>query len=130
MAFGEVKAQPLALGWINFLNRSIQRDQLLLHMDGIIALDPGDYEDATVPYFEFIEAQYSAQSWGSTFEDEVGPRMSNLSDFVDTQNHMWVACGPYYLDDFNFALNWVTLKAFEDYPDDPEKWFFLLDPLP
>ena len=127
MAFGEVKAQPLALGWINFLNRDIQQSELLVYMDGMIALDTGAYADATVPYFEFIEAQYSAQSWGSTFADEVGPRMSNLSDFVDAQNHLWVGCGPYYLDDFNFALNWVTLKAFEAYPDALDKWFFLLD---
>ena len=127
MAFGEVKAQPLALGWINFLNRDIQQSELLGYMDGIIALDTGDYEDATVPYFEFMEAEYDAQGIVADFADEVGPRMSNLSDFVDAQNHMWVGCGPYYLDDFNFALNWVTLKAFEDYPDLLDKFFYLLD---
>ena len=55
--------------------------------------------------------------------------MSNLSDFVLAQDHFWVGCGPYYLDDFNFALNWVTLKAFEDYPDLLDKFLFLLDPL-
>jgi peptide/nickel transport system substrate-binding protein len=130
MAFGEVKAQPLALGWINFLNRDIQQSELLGYMDGVIALDTADYEDATVPYYEFIQAQYAAQGLGS-FATEVGPRMGNLSDFVDAQNHMWVGCGPYYLDDFNFALNWVVLKAFEDYPDDPNKWLDLLGlPLP
>jgi peptide/nickel transport system substrate-binding protein len=126
MAFGEVKAQPLALGWINFLNRDIQQSELLAYLDGIIALDTADYEDATVPHYDFISAQYAAQGLGS-FASEVGPRMSNLSDFVDAQNHMWVGCGPYYLDDFNFALNWVVLKAFEDYPDDLDKWFFVLE---
>ncbi|MEE9617944.1 MAG: hypothetical protein V3T90_13205, partial [Anaerolineae bacterium] len=129
MAFGEVKAQPLALGWINFLNRDIQQGELIGYMDGIIAL-AGTYTGDDVPYLDFIEAEYSAQSWGSTFAAEVGPRMSNLSDFVYAQDHFWVACGPYYLDDFNFSLNWVTLKAFEAYPDALTKWFFLLDPLP
>jgi peptide/nickel transport system substrate-binding protein len=129
MAFGEVKAQPLALGWINFLNRSIQQSELLGFMDGIIAQDPLTYDDASVPYFEFIEAEYTTQGLGD-FADEVGPRMSNLSDFVDAYNHLWVGCGPYYLYDYNFALNWVTLKAHETYPDDPSKWFTLLGGLP
>ncbi len=57
--------------------------------------------------------------------------MTNLDDFITEFNHMWVGCGPCYLYDYNFALNWVTLKAFEDYPDDIYKWLELYgSPLP
>jgi peptide/nickel transport system substrate-binding protein len=129
MAFGETKAQPLALGWINFLNRDVQQSELITYLDSIIAQDPLTYDDATVPYFEFIDGEYTAQGLGD-FADEVGPRMTNLDDFIAEFNHMWVGCGPYYLYDYNFALNWVILKAFEDYPDPIDKWFYVLEPLP
>jgi len=128
MAFGETKAQATALGWINLLNRDVQQSALLAYLDSIKALDPGAYADANVPFFEFIEGEYTAAGLGD-FADEVGPRMDNLRDWVDEMNHLWVGSGPYYLDDYNFALSWVRVCAFEDYPDPIDRWLFLLEDL-
>lgn len=128
MAFGETKAQEAALGWINFLNRDVQQAALLDYLDATIALAPGEYADANVPFYEFIDGEYSAAGLGS-FGDEVGPRMGNLREFVNERNHLWVGSGPYYLDDYNFALSWVRLAAFEDYPDPIDRWLFLLEDL-
>jgi len=128
MAFGEVKGQPLTFGWINFLNRDVQLGELTGYLEGIRALDPGDYADATVPFYDFIDGQYAAAGLGS-FAAEIGPRMDNLFDWVAEMNHLWVGSGPYYVDDYNFALNWIRLGAFEDYPDERDRWFFLLEDL-
>ena len=125
MAFGEVKSQPTTLGWINFLNRDVQQDALVGYLEGIRTLDPGDYADANIPYYEFINAQYGAAGLGS-FATEVDPRMENLEDFVGERNHLWVGSGPYYLDDYSLAHKWVRLAAFEDYPDPADRWLFLL----
>ncbi len=126
MAFGEVKGQPLPLGWINFLNRDVQLGALVGYLDDII--DEATYSDAIVPFYDFINAQYAAAGLGS-FAPEVDVRMENLKDFVGEVNHLWVGSGPYYVDDYSFALNWIRLAAFEAYPDDPERWFFLLEDL-
>ncbi len=126
MAFGETKAQGTDLGWTDFLDRDVQLGALAGHLEGIRALDPGDYEDASVPYYEFIDAQYSGAGLGS-FADEVGPRMDNLKDWVNEKNHLWVGDGSYYLDDFSFGSSgWIRLRAFDYYPDDPGRWLFLL----
>jgi len=126
MAFGELKGQPLPLGWINFLNRDVQLGALVGYLDGIRAATA--YSDDNVPYYEFINAQYGAAGLGS-FAAEVDVRMDNLKDFVGELNHLWVGAGPYYLDDYSFALNWVRLAAFEAYPDERDRWFFLLEDL-
>jgi peptide/nickel transport system substrate-binding protein len=126
MAFGETKAQDTPLGWINFLNRDVQQAALLDYLDATIALDSGDYADANVPFYEFIDGEYAAAGLGG-FAAEVGPRMDNLRSWVNDMNHLWVGSGPYYLDDYNFALSWVRLAAFEDYPDPIDRWLFLLE---
>ena len=126
MAFGETKAQDMPLGWINFLNRDVQQAALLDYLDATIALDSGDYADANVPFYEFIDGEYAAAGLGG-FAAEIGPRMDNLRGWVNDMNHLWVGSGPYYLDDYNYALSWVRLAAFEDYPDPLDRWFFLLE---
>jgi len=125
MAFGETKAKPTTLGWINLLDRDVQQDALVGYLEGIRTLDPGDYADANIPYYEFINAQYGAAGLGS-FATEVDPRMDNLEDFVGRVNHLWVGSGAYYVDDYSLAHKWVRLAAFEAYPDPADRWLFLL----
>jgi peptide/nickel transport system substrate-binding protein len=124
MAFGETKAQPTTLGWINFLNRDVQQGQLISYLDGIRAATT--YTDAILPYYEFINARYGASGLGS-FNAEIAPRMDNLKAFAGDVNHLWVGSGPYYLEDYSFALKWVRLAPFEAYPDARDRWLFLLD---
>ena len=123
MAFGETKAQGTSLGWISFLNRDVQLGAFSSRLNAIRAATT--YTDANVPFYDFIKAQYAAQGAGN-FDAEIGSRMDNLRGWVDTMNHLWVGSGPYYLDNYNFALSWVRIKPFEAYPDSRDRWLFLL----
>ena len=86
--------------------------------DGGNPLAPEDF----VPYDNVI-GTYVTPS-------EAGDRYDNLEAFWAARNHFWVASGPYSLESVNTVADIVQLERFGSYPDDGEKWFFLMDPVP
>jgi peptide/nickel transport system substrate-binding protein len=61
---------------------------------------------------------------------EAGERWSNLEDWYTDKGHFWVGSGPFCLESADTAAKVVHLKKFEAYPDPPDRWLFLLEPLP
>lgn len=140
LAFGQAKSQGYPLDdpvvpasiWTGFIAGE-SLSTLDDYLQVVLTLAVEDYEDATIPYYDFIVAEYSG------FEAEVAARMANLNwwvnlrdnpyEPVDGMGHFWIGAGPYYLANVGLVPPFVILEAFEDYPDARDRWFFLLEDL-
>jgi len=122
LAFGQTKstAKPEeARIWTNFVSGP-GRDELKSQLAGVIA-DGSTY----AAYKGFIAAEYAARDLGD-FNAEIADRYTKLDAFVAAKNHFWVASGPMYLDSVSTTPKSIVLKRFEAYPDDADRWLFLM----
>ena len=60
---------------------------------------------------------------------EATARWSNLQAFYSKYGHFWVGDGPFILKSVFAVEKIVVLEAFSNYPDEADKWLFVLEPL-
>jgi len=126
MAFGGGKAGGTMHGWTNFISGAGMLGALDSRLDvtrGLVS-----YEDANLPYYEFISDQYAARGL-EDFDTEIGSRMENLREWVDARGHFWVGSGPYLLKTVSNPHKTIVLDRFAQYPDRADRWLFLLSEL-
>jgi len=119
LAYGEAKSNTLEVPWTNFI-AGAARDELKTQLAGVIAAG-----STYAPYKALIAAEYAARGLGD-FDVEIADRWANLDAFVAAKNHFWVGSGPLYLDSVDTINNVAVLKRHADYPDDADKWLFLM----
>jgi peptide/nickel transport system substrate-binding protein len=119
LAFSQNKATQKGVEWLSFISGpSLEILQGYLTQ----ALNASSPLYGYVPYESFLGDYIS--------ETDAVHRYQNLQTWKNDKGHFWVASGPYYLKSVDTTNNIVQLAAFEDYPDDGDMWFFLLDPEP
>ena len=122
LAFGQTKSTAVPAEnriWTSFIAGE-GLAELKSQLAGVIAAG-----STYAPYQEFIAAEYTARDLGD-FGAEIAERYANLDAFVTEHNHFWVASGPMYLDSVSTTPKSVVLKRFEAYPDDADRWLFLM----
>lgn len=119
LAFSQEKATEETIEWLSFISGP-SLSILAGHLTDVLTSGNPDY--AFIPYKNVI-GDYITQA-------EALARYTNLKNWYTAEGHFWVASGPYYLDVVDTTGEVVELAAFEDYPDDGDMWFFLMDPEP
>jgi len=113
VVFSESKADDLGVDWMSYTSGE-SLDYLEEHLVEAAA-------DNYIPY-ETVLGDYIS-------EEEAEERYSNLQEFYEEWGHFWVGAGPYFIKNVHPVEDMVHLKAFEDYPDPYDRWFFLNEPL-
>jgi peptide/nickel transport system substrate-binding protein len=120
MTFSQGKSSE-AVEWTDYISGPSLAD-MADYLDDV--LDAGnttglyDY----IPYKNVLGAYISA--------GEANARYTNLKSFYDTYEHLWVGSGPYFLSDVDTTAKVLVLDAFQNYAEDGDQWFFLMDPAP
>ena len=120
MAFSEDKANTLEVVWTNYIAG-----------EGLAALKTqlaAAKTEGFMPYEDSIRAFYVGNfvDGGATLDAEIVERYDNLDAWVTAQDHFWVGSGPLYLDSFDTTGKTMVLKRHAGYPDDADKWLFLM----
>ncbi|MCK4222414.1 MAG: hypothetical protein KAX25_06020, partial [Dehalococcoidia bacterium] len=111
LAFSASKADLLEVEWADYTkgpSLPILAAQLTAAAD-----------DSFIPYEPTLGAYIA--------EAEADERYANLAAWYAEKEHFWASCGPFYLEAVYPIGKIVHLKAFDDYPDESEKWMWLLD---
>jgi len=58
---------------------------------------------------------------------EAEDRYQAITDWYNDKGHFWVSIGPFYLEEVFPIAKIVVLKAFDDYPDESDKWFWMFE---
>ncbi len=118
LAFSSFKADDLDVEWTSFI-AGPSLPILKGHLDDARAA----VYPANIPYAATLGDYVDAA--------EATERYDNLNAFYmdPEKTHFWVCMGPFYLQRAFPAEKVVHLVRFEDYPDDTDRWMFLLDPL-
>jgi len=103
-AFTSSKADASRIEWINYLY-----GPTLGYMDQELS-SLTDY----IPYAHTLGDYITA--------GEAELRWDNLRAWYDQESHFWVGSGPFYIDSFNWTGKLLTLRRFEDFPDEAGKW--------
>lgn len=119
LAFSQSKATSEGVEWLSFISGP-SLAVLAGHLTDV--QNSGDPDYRFIPY-EGILSSYIDNA-------EIDARYSNLQSFYDTNTNFWVASGPFYLSKVDTTAKKLELDAFQAYPEDGSKWFFLLDPAP
>ena len=123
LAFTQAKADTLEVDWTNFVGGDALAE-LKSQLAGVIAAG-----STYAPYKTFIADEYAARGLGD-FDAEIADRWAKLDAFVAANNHFWVGSGPMYLQSVDAINKAVVLKRHADYPDDADRWLFLMDVAP
>ena len=111
LAFSSTKADTLAVEWADY-------------MKGPSLAVLADYlEDAEAELF----IPYEPTMGDYVDEAEAEERYAALSAWYADMGHFWVSCGPFYLVQVYPLYKQIQLKAFFAYPDESDKWLWLLD---
>ena len=94
-------------------------------MPGEAVTVTANFEKELAPYYEFIASEYGARGLG-LFATEAATRFDNLRGWFGTYGHFWVNSGPMYVQSLNPVAGFVQLERFADYPDDADRWVFLM----
>ena len=111
LAFSKSKSDTLAVEWADYMkgpSLDVLADYLVDAEDELYipyAPTMGDYVDAA----------------------EAEERYAYLSAWYADLGHFWVSCGPFYLVPVYPLYKQIQLKAFFAYPDESDKWLWLLD---
>ncbi|HDN01499.1 MAG TPA: ABC transporter substrate-binding protein, partial [Candidatus Bathyarchaeota archaeon] len=112
LAFSRNKAQQTGAEWMNYVaGESLSK--LVGYIDEAIA-------EKYIPFKKFL-SQYIT-------EDEAVERYNAIKAWYDKHGHLWVQCGPYYLDTVDVNAKQAVLKAFRKHPDKADKWSWLAEP--
>jgi peptide/nickel transport system substrate-binding protein len=119
LAFSQSKSEEKTIEWLSF----ISGPSLSILSGYLTAVQTsGNPDYAYIPYKSVLGA-YITQA-------EALQRYQNLKAFYNANGHFWVASGPLYLKAVDTTGKKLELDAFQNYPVDGSKWFFLLDPEP
>jgi len=111
LAFSKSKSDLLGVEWADYMkgpSLDVLADYLAdAEGEGFIPYEPtmGDYVD----------------------QAEAAERYANLSAWYAKYGHFWVSCGPFYLVQVYPLYKQIQLRAFFAYPDESDKWLWLLD---
>lgn len=111
LAFSKSKADSLAVEWADYM-KGPSLAVLADHLADAEAAVFIPYEATLGDYIEVAEAT---------------ERYANLSAWYADKGHFWVSCGPFYLEAVYPLYKQIHLKAFFAYPDESDKWLWLLD---
>ena len=106
LAFSSEKASLLGIEWMNF----IAGPSLDILANQLITAE----EETYIPYYPTMRNYVT--------EGEATIRWSNLLDWYNSQGHIWLGTGPFYLDSADPSVPTLTLTRFADYPDPADKW--------
>jgi len=111
VVFSESKSDELGVEWMSYTSGE-SLDYLEEHFEEAA-------EDNYIPY-EGVLGEYIS-------EEEAEERYNNLQEFYEEREHFWVGAGPYYIKDVHPVEDMVHLKAFDEYPDPYDRWFFMTE---
>jgi peptide/nickel transport system substrate-binding protein len=106
LAFSESKANTLGVPWANFLHG----DTLGILSANLANFNIADY----IPYANTLENYITPQ--------EADQRWINLDGWFASKGHFWVGSGPFYVDEYDWNAQTLTLSRFENFPDPSDKW--------
>lgn len=106
LAFSSAKANANAIPWMNYLGGA--------GFDTLAAYVPYGQSINFVPYsptlLNFLTAADATARW------------SNLQDWLDERDHLWVGAGPFYLETVSLGDKTMTLRRNPNFPDPADKW--------
>jgi len=115
LAFSQSKSEAKSIEWLSFISGP-SLSTLSGYLDAVLASGNPDY--AYIPYKGVLGA-YITQA-------EALQRYQNLKAFYNANGHFWVATGPFYLKAVDTTGKKLELNAFQNYPVDGSKWFFIM----
>ena len=111
LAFGQSKADTLGVEWMDYTKGPGLP---------ILASQLANAEDAGyLPYAPTMSDYVDSA--------EIADRYAKLTGWYDDKGHFWVSVGPFYLEAVFPIFKQIQLKAFIGYPDESDKWLWLLD---
>lgn len=111
LAFSKSKADSLGVEWADYMKGPSLAE---------LAANLADAEDDVFIPYEAAMGDYVDAA-------EAAERYANLSAWYADKGHFWVSCGPFYLEAVYPLYKQIHLKAFFAYPDESDKWLWLLD---
>lgn len=98
--------------WLNYID-GVTKDYLLE------AFQQGA-EEGYIP-FEATMGKYVTK-------EEAKQAYENTLKFYEENDHFFIGCGPYYAANVESVAGTITLKAYEGYKEDMNRWSFLSEP--
>jgi peptide/nickel transport system substrate-binding protein len=114
LAFSQSKSEEKTIEWLSFISGP-SLSELSGYLDAVLTSGNPDY--AYIPY-KSVLGTYITQA-------EALQRYQNLKAFYNANGHLWVASGPFYLKAVDTTGKKLELNAFQNYPVDGSKWFFI-----
>jgi len=113
LAFSGDKAGELGVEWMDYTKGPSL---------AILAQRLAQATDAPTPYIPYAPTMGDYVDWM-----EAEDRYEALGDWYADMGHFWVSCGPFYLEEVFPIAKIVVVRAFDDYPDESDKWFWMFD---
>jgi peptide/nickel transport system substrate-binding protein len=111
LCFTVGKAEELGVEWMDY-TKGPSLPILKAQLDEAAAEEYIPYRPTLANYIQPLERQ---------------ERWANLLNWYDEQGHFYVSSGAYYLEQVYPIQKIFVLKAFDDYPEPFDRYFFLLD---